>query len=86
MGSTNKKLLDKADSLASSTAGDAAGEAGVAKEETAHALVDKWATLNLVRGIITLTSSVLAAWATINPTEIVGIDTASLVSGANRMG
>jgi Domain of unknown function (DUF1772) len=86
MGSTNNKLLDKADRFGRSTADDAAGEAGVAREDTAHALADKWASLNLVRGIIALTSSVLAAWATINPTEIVGVEAASLVSGANRMG
>jgi hypothetical protein len=85
MGPTNKKLLEKADSLASSTVGDAVAEARAAKEDTVHALADKWASLNLVRAIISLTSSVLAAWATINPIEVVGIETISVVSGANRL-
>src|ERR1700760_4642315 len=34
MGTTNKKLLEKSDSLASAAITDAAAEAGIAKEET----------------------------------------------------
>jgi hypothetical protein len=65
----NNKLLEKADSLASTSLEDTAAEAGVAKEETVHSLVDTWATLNLGRAIITGIAAVTAAWATLSPAE-----------------
>jgi hypothetical protein len=70
LNSYNTKLLAKADSLASTSLEDTAVEAGVAKEETVHSLVDAWATLNLGRALITATAAVAAAWAALIPDEI----------------
>ncbi|KAL1296962.1 hypothetical protein AAFC00_004562 [Neodothiora populina] len=81
MGTVNKKLSDKASSLT-----DAAAESGIAQEETAHALVDKWATLNLIRSFLPLVATVCAAWASVDNYEILGLASLSLRSGANRMG
>jgi hypothetical protein len=66
----NRKLLEKADSLASTSLEDAAAEAGVAKEETVHSLVDTWATLNLVRGLFAGVAAIGAAWAALSPAEL----------------
>lgn len=86
MGTVNKKLLEKSENLASASITDAAAEAGVAKEETVHALVDKWAMLNLGRGIMAVTSAALALWASVDSVKIVDINKVGLQTGANRMG
>jgi hypothetical protein len=52
MVQTNNKLLGKADSLATTEITDKAAEAGATQEETVHALIDMWATLNLGQAII----------------------------------
>lgn len=85
MGTTNQKLLEKSESLASASITDAAAEAGVAKEETVHALVDKWAMLNLGRGIMAATSAALALWASIESVQIVELNKLVMQTGANRM-
>ena len=86
MAPTNNKLIEKSDSFASSTIGDAASEVGVAKEDTVHGLADRWASLNLVRGLLTGASAVLATWAALQPTEVVGIASFRMQTGADRLG
>jgi hypothetical protein len=44
----NNKLIEKMNELSSASLEDKAVEAGVAEGETTHALLDKWATLNLL--------------------------------------
>ncbi|KAF1985202.1 hypothetical protein K402DRAFT_405347 [Aulographum hederae CBS 113979] len=85
MGPVNDKLFKKADSLANTAITDSAAESGVAKEETVHGLIDKWATLNLGNAALTFASAVCAAWAVLNPVEVVGLQGLGLSSGANRM-
>lgn len=85
MGSVNQKLQEKASSLANASLTDAAVESGVAEGETAHALLDKWATLNLGRSLLPLIGSLAAAWAIVDKYEVLGLG-ASLRTGADRMG
>jgi hypothetical protein len=61
MGSTNKKLLDKAEETKVLKAEDRIVEVGLGGE-SAHQLVDKWATLNLGRAIMLATAAVLTTW------------------------
>ena len=87
MKGTNDKLHSRASSLATTSLTDAAAEAGVAEEETAHALVDKWATLNLGRSLLPLIGALCAAWATVADSyEVLGLADVVFKSGANRMG
>ena len=81
----NSKLLSKANSLAAATITDAAVETGVAKEETTHALVDKWATLHLGRALLAATAAVSAAWATISAVDVIGFEKIGLTTGADRL-
>ncbi|OAL43546.1 hypothetical protein IQ07DRAFT_616393 [Pyrenochaeta sp. DS3sAY3a] len=57
---TNKKLLAKRDQLAAASLEDKAIEVGVAQDETVHALIDKWGTLNLARAVIVGTGALCA--------------------------
>jgi hypothetical protein len=66
----NNKLLAKADSLANASLDDTAAEAGAAKEDTVHSLIDTWATLNLIRALFPGVAAVTAAWAALLPAEI----------------
>lgn len=68
----NQKLEAKAKDLASASLTDASVEAGVAKEETTHQLVDQWATINLGRSVLAGLSAILAAWASVDRMEVVG--------------
>lgn len=86
MKPTNDQLIAKASSLGSASITDAAAEAGVAKDETVHALVDKWATLNFIRSFLPLIGSICAAYATADKYDVIGLSSLSLSSGANRMG
>ncbi|KAF2101397.1 hypothetical protein NA57DRAFT_34024 [Rhizodiscina lignyota] len=86
MGPTNKALNEKAESLASASITDAAAEAGVEKEQTTHALVDRWAMLNLGRALIAATSAMVALWANVSAIEVVEFGKVGLTAGANRMG
>jgi hypothetical protein len=81
----NSKLLTKADSLASTAITDTAAEAGVTKEETAHALVDKWATLHLGRALLAGIAAVSATWASLSAVDVVGLDKLSFATGADRL-
>lgn len=64
MGSTNKKLLDKAEETSSLKAEEKIVEVGLGGE-SAHQLVDKWATLNLGRVIMLATAAALSTWTTL---------------------
>ena len=72
-------------SLSSSSLEDKAVEAGVAEGETTHALIDKWATLNLARAALVAGGAICATLAAVNKTEAVGFRDIGLASGANRM-
>lgn len=65
MAPTNKKLLDKAEETSSLAIDDKIVEVGLGGE-SAHQLVDKWATLNLGRSIMLAVAAVLATWTTLN--------------------
>lgn len=64
MASTNNKLLNKAEETSALKAEDKIVEVGLGGE-TAHQLLDKWATLNLGRAIMLATAAVLSTWATL---------------------
>lgn len=81
----NQKLEYRTKSLAGAALTDTSAEAGLKKEETVHALVDKWATINLGRALVATTSAVLAVWAAVERAEVVPATT-RLATGANRMG
>jgi Domain of unknown function (DUF1772) len=63
MQPTNRKLESKEKETRSLAVTDTIVEAGLG-EETAHALVDKWATMNIGRAALLSLAAVLAAWAT----------------------
>ncbi|KAH7070710.1 hypothetical protein BKA63DRAFT_83320 [Paraphoma chrysanthemicola] len=81
----NNKLIDKMNSLASASLEDKAIEANVAEGETTHALLDKWATLNLARAALIAGGAICAALAAVDKREIVGFREVGLASGANRI-
>lgn len=68
----NNKLVEKMDSLASASLDDKAIEAGVAEGETTHALIDRWATLNLARAALVAAGSLCAVVAAVGRREITG--------------
>ncbi|RMY34874.1 hypothetical protein D0866_04988, partial [Hortaea werneckii] len=81
----NQKLEKKAKDLSSASLTDAAAEAGVAQEETVHQLVDRWATMNLGRTLLTGIAAIAATWAAVDRLEVVPA-AARLAGGADRMG
>ncbi|KAJ9637128.1 hypothetical protein H2199_007414 [Coniosporium tulheliwenetii] len=81
----NRKLLSKADSLANVSITDDT-ESGVAREETAHALIDKWAMLNLGRALMTSIGAFCGVWATLNWIDVVEWEGLGITTGASRMG
>lgn len=85
MSGINNKLQEKARSLANASLTDTAVESGVAQGETAHELLDKWATLNLGRSLLPLLGTLVAGWAIVDKFEVLGLG-AVLKTGANRMG
>lgn len=82
---TNKKLFAKEKSLGAASLEDKSVEVGVAREETVHALIDKWATLNFARALISGLAAGLAAWAAADKLEAVALADIALKSGANRL-
>jgi hypothetical protein len=80
MEPVNDKLMEKAQSLQ-----DKSVEAGAASDENVHALLDKWATLNLARAAITGLGSLLAIWAALDKREAAGASSFSFTTGANRI-
>ena len=85
MSGVNNKLQEKAASLANASLTDTAVESGVAQGETAHELLDKWATLNFGRSLLPLFGTLAAGWAIVDKFEVLGLG-AVLKTGANRMG
>ena len=61
MMSTNNKLFAKVEETSSLGKKEAAAETGLG-EETAHHLVDRWALLNLPRGILLGASGFVGIW------------------------
>ncbi|KAJ4361844.1 hypothetical protein N0V83_010785 [Neocucurbitaria cava] len=83
---TNNKLIAKKDDLASASLDDKAVEAGVAQGETVHALIDRWATLNLARAVLIGVGALCTVLAALNKRDVFGFKDIGLTSGANRMG
>ncbi|KAH3939260.1 hypothetical protein HBH70_230460 [Parastagonospora nodorum] len=81
----NDKLIEKMNSMASASLDDEAVEQGVAEGETTHALIDKWATLNLARAVFLAAGALCTTIAALDKREVVGFSNIGLRSGANRM-
>jgi hypothetical protein len=81
----NDKLIEKMNSLSSASLGDEAVEKGVAEGETTHALLDKWATLNLVRAVFLVAGTLCATVAAVDKRENIALRGVGLASGADRM-
>ena len=64
MASTNNKLANKAEETSALKAEDKIVEIGLGGE-SAHQLLDKWATLNLGRAIMLATAAAISTWATL---------------------
>lgn len=81
----NDKLIEKMKSLSSASLEDKAVEDGVAEGETTHALIDKWATLNLARAVFLAVGALCTTLAAVDKREAIGFGDIGLSSGANRM-
>jgi hypothetical protein len=81
----NKKLIEKMNSLSSASLDDKAIEQGVAEGETTHALIDKWATLNVVRAMFLAVGTICATLAAVDKRETVAFGNIGLATGANRL-
>lgn len=81
----NEKLIEKRDSLASTSLEGKAIEQGVAEGETTHALIDKWATLNVVRAGFLVAGTLCATIAAVDKRETIGFNSLGFATGANRM-
>jgi hypothetical protein len=81
----NNKLIEKKNAMASASLDDKAVEAGVAEGETTHALIDKWATLNLARTVFLVAGALCASLAAVDKREVVGFNSIGLGNSANRM-
>lgn len=66
MWSTNLALFRKYDEMKNLGLEERATEAGVAKGQSTKELVDKWGTLNLVRGMFPLIGAVIGTWTTLS--------------------
>lgn len=80
----NQKLLQKESTLASVSPTDSKAEAGIAKEDSVHGLVDKWATVNFGRFAIAAVAAIVSTWAAIDRAEVVPA-AIRFASGADRM-
>lgn len=75
----NQRLEDKAATLTMSEK----EEVGVQREETTHWLVDRWATVNLGRAVMSAVASGMAIWAGVEGVKMAGI---RVISGGEGMG
>ncbi|KAI9664043.1 MAG: hypothetical protein M1821_007534 [Bathelium mastoideum] len=82
----NEKLKQRVTSLTHASLTDAGVESGMSKEETTHALVDKWATLNFGRAVISTTGALCAIYAALSKIDVREFSAIGLGSGANRLG
>lgn len=78
------KLKAKREQLASAALEEKAVEAGLEKEETTHALLRKWAWLNLVRAAWSGAGALCALWAATSGLESF-IAQEALKSGSNKL-
>jgi hypothetical protein len=81
----NNKLIEKMNALSSAPLEDKAVEQGIAEEETTHALIDKWATLNVVRAVFLVAGTLCTTLAVVDKRESVAFGNIGLATGANRM-
>jgi hypothetical protein len=81
----NDKLIAKMHEMESTSLEDEAIEKGVAEGETTHALIDKWATLNVARAVFIAVGALCAAVAAGDKRESVAFGGIGLQSGANRI-
>ncbi|KAF2637157.1 hypothetical protein P280DRAFT_458251 [Massarina eburnea CBS 473.64] len=81
IGPINDKLFAKEKEYSSKSLEDKAVEAGVGKEETVHALIDRWALVNVVRAGITGVGAVLTVWAALDRRVVRGFG-----GGVERLG
>ncbi|KAH9828894.1 hypothetical protein Tdes44962_MAKER02322 [Teratosphaeria destructans] len=81
----NRRLLKKASDLSSASLTDADVEASVSKDDSVHALVDKWAVVNLGRTILSGVAAIAATWAALDRLEAVPA-VVRVVGGADRLG
>ena len=61
---------------------DTTAEHGIKKEETVHYLVDRWATFNVGRTVLTGLAAILSTWAAV---ERLKVSRFRVVSGAERL-
>lgn len=66
MWSTNLALFRKYDQMKNLGVEEKATETGLEKGQSTKELVDKWGTLNLVRGLLPLVGAVIGTWATLS--------------------
>jgi len=66
MWPTNVALFRKYDEMKNLGLEEKATEVGLAKGESTKELVDRWGTLNLVRGLLPLMGAVLGTWTTLS--------------------
>jgi hypothetical protein len=78
-----KLLLEKSDPA---TLNVSAKEFSEQEECSAHALVDRWALLNLGRVTLSAASALVGLWATLGPVDVIAVESVVFMSGANRMG
>jgi hypothetical protein len=81
----NDRLTQKMHEMEGASLEDLAVEKGVQEGETTHALIDKWATLNVVRAVFIAIGAVCAAVAAGDKREAVRFGGIGLRSGADRM-
>lgn len=74
----NQQLEDKAATLGASEK----EEVGIQREETTHWLVDRWATVNLGRAVMSTVSAAMAIWAGVEGIKMAGV---RVITGGERM-
>ncbi|KAH7402260.1 hypothetical protein DE146DRAFT_460744 [Phaeosphaeria sp. MPI-PUGE-AT-0046c] len=81
----NDKLIERMNELSSASLEDRAVEKGLAEGETTHALLDKWATLNVVRAVFLVAGTLCATVAAVDKKENIVFKGVGLATGADRM-
>jgi hypothetical protein len=66
MTPTNKKLIRKEEEMRSLKDGDYEVAHVGLDEENAHALIDRWATLNLGRVVMVVAASIVGIWTSVS--------------------
>lgn len=63
MGGTNRKLMEKAESMRSLGSSEGLVEIGEDEDEKTKVLVDRWSTYNAGRSLLSLTGALTGVWA-----------------------